>query len=251
MKRTYLNILLPFVALFVSLFVSSASVQAQTRKVMNRPYIDQRPFHYGFLAGMQLTDIEFTQNGYTDENGNQWWADAPNYEPGFCVGILGELRINQYLAARCIPTMHFGTRNVQFRNQLLTPNEEGAMVHEKQYQNMRVTYFSLPLDIKYSAERFNNYRPYMVAGVVPALDLTVKRGQNHLLDRFDCFLEFGLGCDFYAPWFKCIPEVKFCYGLANVINKNRTDLSDASKLIFSESVDRARNKMIVFTVYFE
>lgn len=233
------------------LSLSTSQAGAQTRKVMHRPYIDHRRFHYGFLAGMQLTDIEFTQNGYTDEEGNQWWVEAPNYEPGFCVGILGELKLTDYLAVRAIPTMHFGTKNVQFRNQRETLNEEGHPVHEKQYQNMRVTYFTVPIDVKYSAQRFNNYRPYMMAGIAPALDLTVKKGQNHLLNRFDCFLEVGLGCDFYAPWFKFIPEVKFCYGLANVLNKNRTDLTDASKLIFTESVDRARSKMIVFTFYFE
>lgn len=251
MKHTYLNILGIFVTLLVAFFAFTAPLKAQTRKVMNRPYVDQRPFHYGFLAGMQLMDIEFTQNGFTDEEGNQWFAEAPNYEPGFCVGILGEMRINNYLAVRCIPTMHFGTKNIQFRNQKATPNEEGVMNHEKQYQNMRATYFTIPIDIKYSAERFNNYRPYMMAGVAPAIDLTVKKGQNHLLNNFECFLEVGLGCDFYAPWFKFIPEVKFCYGLANIINKNRTDLTDASKLIFTNSVDRGRSKMIVFTLYFE
>lgn len=226
-------------------------MEGQTRKVMNRPYIDQRKFHYGFLAGMQMTDIEFVQNGYTDENGNQWWAEAPNYEPGFCVGILGELKLTEHLALRAIPTMHFGTKNVQFRNQKEEPNEVGELVHPKQYQNMRVTYFTVPVDVKFSAQRFNNYRPYMMAGLAPALDLTVKKGQNILMNRFDCFLEVGLGCDFYAPWFKFIPEVKFCYGLANAINKNRNDLTDASKLVFTESIDRARNKMIVITFYFE
>lgn len=251
MKHVYLKILAALVTLFTLLAIAPVHVEAQTRKVMNRPYIDQRRFHYGFLAGMQLTDIEFTQNGYTDEDGNQWWAEAPNYEPGFCVGILGELSLTPHLAVRAIPTMHFGTKNVQFRNEREVPSEEGHPMHEKQYQNMRVTYFTVPIDLKYSAQRFNNYRPYMMVGLAPALDLTVKKGQNHLLEMFDCFLEVGLGCDFYARWFKFIPEVKFCYGLTNVLNKNRSDLTDANKLIFTESVDRARSKMIVFTFYFE
>ena len=251
MKHTYLNITTLLIAFFVLLCVTPMQMHAQTRKVMNRPYVDQRPFHYGFLAGVQMQDLELVQNGYTDENGNQWWAEGPNYEPGFCVGILGELRINNYLALRAIPTMHFGTKNFQFRNALAVPNEEGVMTHEKQYQSMKSTYFMVPLDVKFSAERFNNYRPYMTIGLAPALDLTVKQGQNLLLNRFDCYLEAGLGCDFYAPWFKFIPEIKFCYGLCNIINKNRSDLMDANKLIFTESVDKGRSKMIVITFYFE
>jgi len=251
MKHTYLNIIVIFATLIAMLFVEVPSAEAQTRKVMHRPYIDQRQFHYGFLAGMQLLDLELTQNGYTDDEGNQWWADNPNYEPGFCVGILGELRLTEHLALRCIPTMHFGTKNFQFRNMKATPNEEGHLINEKEFQSMKSTYFTIPIDIKFSAQRFNNYRPYMMAGVAPALDLTVKHGQNLLLNRFDCYLEAGIGCDFYAPWFKFIPEVKFCYGLCNIINKNRTDLTDSNKLIFTDSVDKGRSKMIVFTFYFE
>jgi len=251
MKHIYLNNIVAFVALFIMLFSVTMEADAQVRKVMNRPYIDQRRFHYGFLAGLQLQDLELTQNGYTDENGNQWFAEAPNYEPGFCVGILGELRLNNHFALRVIPTMHFGTKNFQFRNMKTTLNEEGATTHEKVYQSMKSTYIMVPFDVKFSAERFNNYRPYMMMGLAPALDLTVKHGENLYLKKFDCYLEAGLGCDFYAPWFKFIPEIKFCYGLANIINKNRNDLTDASKLIFTQSVDKGHSKMVVVTFYFE
>ena len=123
--------------------------------------------------------------------------------------------------------------------------------NDRQYQSIKSTYISLPIDIKFSAERFNNYRPYAMVGVNPMLDLTVKRQQQLLLKKFDCYLEAGFGCDFYWPWFKFSPEIKFCYGLLNIIDKNRDDMTDASQLIFSESIDKGRSKMIVFTLYFE
>ena len=220
----------------------AVGLSAQTRKVMNRPYIDQRRFHYGFLAGIQLQDIELEQNGYADANGNQWFAETPNYEPGFSVGILGEFYLTPHLSLRVIPSMHFGTKNVTFRNNL-----NG----ERQYQSIKSTYFSVPIDVKFAAQRFNNYRPYMVAGVNPMLDLTVKKQKQYLLTNTDCYLELGMGCDFYLPFFKFIPEIKFLYGLSNVVNKNRTDITDESQLIFTQSVNRARSKMVVLTFYFE
>ena len=64
-------------------------------------------------------------------------------------------------------------------------------------------------------------------------------------------LEVGFGCDFYLPFFKLIPEIKFGYGLLNMIDKNRTDLTDDSKLIYTRSVDNARSRMIIFSLYFE
>jgi hypothetical protein len=241
MKFIHYKIYVLCIALTTFSFASNV-VQAQTRRVMNRPYLDQRRFHYGFLAGLNLQDIELQQNGYKDANGNQWFAEAPNFEPGFSVGILGEFFLTKHLALRVIPTMHFGTKNMTYRN---TKN------NDRQYQSIKSTYISLPIDIKFSAERFNNYRPYAMVGVNPMLDLTVKRQQQLLLKKFDCYLEAGFGCDFYWPWFKFIPEIKFCYGLLNIIDKNRDDMTDASQLIFSESIDKGRSKMIVFTLYFE
>ena len=241
MKVIHYNILQK-VFLLLLLTIISVSMVAQKRTVMNRPYIDQRRFHYGFLAGVHMQDMELQQNGYKDAAGNQWFAEIPNFEPGFSVGILGELYLTKHLALRVIPTMHFGTKNVTFRN---------AKNNERQYQSIKSTYISLPIDLKFSAERFNNYRPYAMVGVNPVLDLTVKKQKQLLLKKFDCYLEVGFGCDFYSPWFKFIPEIKFCYGLMNIIDKDRSDVIDMSQLIFTESVDKGRSKMIVLTFYFE
>lgn len=242
-KRKHTNLLLAAFVLAVGITgVCPRAAYAQTRKVMNRPYIDQRPYHYGFLAGINLQDIEFVNNGFTDEQGNQWWADVANYDPGFSVGILAELNLHPNIALRVIPTMHFGEKTTTFFNQA---------TGDKVFQNMKSTYISLPINVKFAGERFNNYRPYVVCGVNPVYDLTVKKQRNLLLKSFDCMLEVGMGCDFYMPFFKFIPEVKFCYGLSNIINKRRDDITEATPMIFTNSVDRGRNKMIVFTFYIE
>ena len=241
-RGVHLHIVLRAVALMFVFMVVAQSSYAQKRKVMNRPYIDQRKFHYGFLAGMHLQDIELEQNGFVNEAGDQWFAETPNYEPGFSVGILGEFYLTKNLGLRIIPTMHFGTKNVTFRNE--TNND-------KQFQTIKSTYITVPIDVKFAAERFNNYRPYIMAGVTPALDLTVKKHKQFLLSQTDVYLEAGFGCDFYLPFFKFIPEVKFMYGLTNIINKNRSDIREASDLIFTQSVNKAKSKMIVFTFYFE
>ena len=67
----------------------------------------------------------------------------------------------------------------------------------------------------------------------------------------DCYLEVGMGCDVYLPFFKLIPELKFCFGLADILQKDRSDLIDASLHKFTKSVDEARSRMIVLTLYFE
>ena len=86
--------------------LSAYGMMAQERKLQHRPYIDQRRFHYGFLFGVHMQDLELKNNGYVDpETGEQWYADVDNYSPGFSVGVLGEMRLNTYLSLRLVPTL--------------------------------------------------------------------------------------------------------------------------------------------------
>lgn len=219
---------------------------AQERKVQNRPYIDMRRWHYGFLFGLHMQDLEFTNNGYihTLEDGAEesWFADVAAYNPGFSVGVLGELYLTEHLALRFIPTMHFGDKMVYF-------HEQFSGIVEK--QNIKSTYLTVPVNVKYAAQRFNNYRPYVVAGVAPMLDLTVKKQKALLTKRFDLTLEMGIGCDFYLPFFKLIPELKFCFGLTDLLVKERSDLIDKNLLKYTQSLDGASSRMVVLTLYFE
>ena len=72
-----------------------------------------------------------------------------------------------------------------------------------------------------------------------------------MMKDFDFMVEFGVGCDFYMPFFKLIPELKFCFSLMDVLEKNRSDLLDENLKKFTDSVDKAVSKMIVLSFYFE
>lgn len=66
------------------------------------------------------------------------------------------------------------------------------------------------------------------------------------------FFEVGLGCDFYLPYFKLRPELKFMYGLTNSYDSSHIkDIKDKNMLPYTTSVNRAQSKMIVLSFYFE
>lgn len=215
---------------------------AQERKVQNKPYIDYRRLHYGFFVGTHLQDMEFANNGFVTENGESWFADIADYSPGFSVGVLADLRLSTHFSLRLIPTMHFGQNSIVFRE-----HNSGEISR----QQVKTTYISMPLHVKFSAERFNNYRPYLTAGVSPMLNLTVKKQKQLLLKKFDFMVEIGAGCDFYLPFFKLIPELKFAFSLLDILEKERKDLLDANYMKFTQSVDKVVGKMIVLSFYFE
>ena len=131
--------------LLVLALLACAPIEAQKRKVQNRPYLDLRRLHYGFLFGLNIQDLELQNNGFVDpESGEQWYADVDNYNPGFSVGVLGELRLNSHLALRVSPTMHFGQKHVLFHEQLSGRDST---------QNLKSSYISLPVDLKIAIQQ--------------------------------------------------------------------------------------------------
>ncbi|MCR4920450.1 MAG: PorT family protein [Bacteroidaceae bacterium] len=232
-----------FVWLLLAALFVCVPAAAQTRKVQNRPYLDQRRLHYGFLFGFQIQDLELRNNGYIDPaTGQQWYADIDNYNPGFSVGVLGELRLSTHLALRVSPTMHFGQKHALFHEQ--TSGRDST-------QNLKSSIISVPVDLKMAAPRYNNFRPYFIAGVCPQVDLTTHKHRALMMKPFDLCLEVGMGCDIYLPYFKLIPELKFSFGLADILQKKRTDLIDGTLMKFTNGLDSAHSKMIVLTLYFE
>lgn len=216
---------------------------AQKRVVQNRPYIDQRRFHYGFYLGLHTQDLEIQNSGRIDpETGEQWYADVDRYEPGFSVGVLGDMRLSEHFSLRLTPGIHFGQKHVTMREQLSGKTET---------QTIRSSYVTIPVDVKFAAPRYNNFRPYLLGGVSPTIDVTTKKHEALRLKPFDIFLELGMGCDIYLPFFKLNPELKFCIGLLDVLDKNRSDLIDNNLSKFSKSLDGAHSSMIVLTFNFE
>ena len=216
---------------------------AQTPKLQYRPYADLRFFHYGFFFGMHAQSMSLVNNGYIDpDTGQQWLVSNDRYEPGFTVGLVGEWRLSQNFAFRLLPTMHFATKHLTFKEQA---------TGDTKFQDVKSTYIALPINIKFTPPRINNYRPYFIAGINPMYDLTIKDQENIMVRPFNFGLEFGFGCDRYLPYFKFIPEIKFCLGLNDILQTDRSALRDQTKQVFTKSVNRVKTKMIVLTFYFE
>jgi len=205
-------------------------------------------YHLGFHIGLHTQDLILTNSGAVTSDGQVWFAEIPSYTPGFSVGVIGDLYLNPYLNLRFTPTVHFGDKTVAAVTQGYKENK----THETMMTTVvRSNYLTLPLDLKYSAVRLNNHRPYVLGGVYAAFDMGRKKGEPILLKGFDYGVEFGFGCDIYLPFFKLCPEIKFCFGLANLLETNRIDLTHEDDLIMTQALTRATSRMIVFTFNFE
>lgn len=244
--------------LLLVLFLVAAAPRAvaQDRVVQNRPYTDLRPFHFGVVVGTHFQDMELVNAGpqiVTAEDGTTSEAiisvDQDRWDMGFNVGVLGELRLNTHLQLRVAPTMYFGTRHLTFLNHTdLDPDGQPR----EQRQELKSAYIATACDLIFAAPRFNNHRPYLMAGVTPMLNLSGKSSDIIKLKRYGLYAEVGVGCDLYLPFFKLRPELKFMYGIGNNLDTNHAaQLRDKNLVKFANAVKEARTKMIVLSFYFE
>ncbi len=237
------------------LLLGCASAFAQDNDmILNRPYADTKKIHLGFSVGMNFQNLAITNNGFvaTDTpRGEEWYADVSAHSPGFSVNVLADYRIAEHFNLRFSPGLYFGNKVVRFLNHRGDP-EWVDQTHYKQSQNIKSTYIVVPLDLKMSAKRYHNMRPYFTGGVMYVHDLAKDRSEQLKLKDGDVMLTVGMGCDFYMPFFKLCPEVKFCFGLKNLLQRNRPDLEQSPETLrFTQSVDKIKNDMVVVTFYFE
>lgn len=212
-------------------------------KIMNRPYADLKKWHLGFSIGMCMQDLKFTHNGFVTPEGEQWFAETPAWSPGINVQVLADLRLHQYLNLRFTPGMSFSFKNVEMRDWVTGASHR---------QDVKSVYVLLPVDLKISGDRLHNSRPYVTVGAMGAFDVGKKRSDYLMFNTADAYLTVGLGCDFYLPFFKFNPEIKFCFGLADILRHDRPDLDDNPEMYkITQSLLKVKSNMFMITFYFE
>lgn len=229
-------------ALLLAMLLSCAYAKPGD-KLFNRPYADQKRMHLGFSVGVHVQDLDFTHNGFITPEGERWVAEVPSFSPGFCVNVLGDLRLHQYLNLRLSPGMYFGSKTVEMID---------YQGEKSNRQDIKSAYVVVPLDLKISGMRLRNTRPYLTVGAMASFDVSKKRSDPLTFNTADAYLTVGLGCDFYLPFFKFNPEIKFCFGLTDILRHDRPDLTDDPESFkMTQSLAKVKSKMVVLTFYFE
>lgn len=212
-------------------------------KVPNRQYADLKRWHWGFSVGTHVQDFSFTHSGLVTDDGRQWQMEVPDFSPGFNATVLGDLRLHRYLNLRLSPGMYFGSKTVH-----MLDYNSGL----KEVQDIKSALVVIPLDLKISGDRMHNTRPYLTMGAMGVLDISKKRSDPIVTKGFDTMLTVGLGCDFYLPFFKLCPEIKFCFGLTDILKHDRPDLDEnPATMQITQSLSRMKSNMVVLSFYFE
>ena len=221
---------------FVCVFASPLMAQG------NLPYVDQKPFHFGFSLGFNSMDFNVAPS-LADVNGTIYDVRTSILKPGFSVGIITDLRINRYMNLRFTPTLHFGERQLNYYPKT---GKDSIII-----QSIPIC---LPVYLKYSSERNGNIRPYVIAGGGVSIDLATNTENPVLLRPVDFYTEFGVGCDIYFSFFKLSPELKYSIGFNDLfvpLNVRNAGAIGPENQKFSNALSKLTSKMLTLTFNFE
>lgn len=242
-KKNRLKRYTPYIIITLALLLCSNNLSSQIRKPRNLPFADQKIFHLGFTVGINAQDLILSHTGFINDDKSVWFSEIPSYSVGFSVGFIADRYINQYMNLRVVPSLHFGEKRFVFKE------EKGQK--ENFETSIKTNYLSFPIHMRFSSERFNNIRPYVLAGGFINTQIGNPKVPIIKLKNLDYGIDIGLGCNLYFPLFKLSPELRFSFGLRDLIVKDRPDITDPDMLVFTNALNSGKSRMITLTFNFE
>lgn len=194
---------------------------------------DEHFVHYGFLLGLHSSKYRIRYDDVFETPAyDTLHSIVPGNLGGFKLGFVVNFHIFQYLDFRILPTVAFYENDLTYR---FTDRTEVRHIKD-------ATIVELPLLLKYKSQRRGNYAMYLVGGVKPSFE-AVGRGQkedtSEKLDllRNQINIEVGAGFDMYFQLFKFSPEIRYSYGIRNMLaSRSNSDFNAPLKKLTTHNL---------------
>ena len=138
---------------------------------------------------------------------------------GFNVGVVGDLRLHEYVNLRFEPGLYYTQRDLTFP--IFTDKIDAL-------RPVKSTYIHFPLLLKFSSKRIGNVRPYLLGGASATLNLSSnsKTKDDNLQQRFRVKpwtknYELGFGIDLYTEYFKFSPSIRGVFGFNDELIRDK------------------------------
>jgi len=186
-------------------------------KIKNNENVDKPFLSFAYFLGFNNYDFNFDYNQDLDDI-------QVLKSVGFNVGLVGSIRINEFLDLRLEPGLIITRRDLNYP----TSYFQGINFNESDLiREVRSTYIHIPLLLKVSTKRVNNIKPFIVGGFSTALNLSSNEenpndnsaGQFRT-KRSVFFYELGFGIDLYLYWFKLTPSIRGVFALNDELVKD-------------------------------
>ncbi|WP_299129300.1 porin family protein [uncultured Winogradskyella sp.] len=193
---------------------ATAQLFSREKVANNIDNLDEKFLSWGYFLGFNQYDFKFNYN----EDLKDILVDKTT---GFHLGLIGDMRLNNYMNLRLEPGVFFTTRNLQYDESYFSGMEfnDADLLRE-----VKSTYIHIPLLLKISTKRINNFKPFIVGGFSTALNLSSNEENpddnssgEFRMTRGSVFYELGFGIDLYLLYFKFTPSIRAIFSLNNEI----------------------------------
>lgn len=213
-------------------------------KEWNLQDFDQQKYSWGYYLGVNRLDFRIHADDRGLNSGNRTLVTQDN-PIGFSVGLIGKMRLNEYLDLRTEPGLHFGERTLYFGNII------GA---QDSTRTIKTTYLDIPILLNFHGSRWANKRPYVQAGVGYAINLQSKENSEQdnadgifrmKTHNFNWQAEFGV--ELYFKKFKLTPAVKGIFFFNNELVQDNPATSEE----WAGSLKSIHTRGVFFSLKFE
>lgn len=220
-----------------------AHAQTQAGNLMS---FDDKLLHYGIRVGISRSKFDIDLN--TDDGIRQVvQGNASYYTAGFHIAVVGDLRMGRYFNLRLIPGITLIDRDINYNW------EPSYLATHPLIENSRTVesvYGDLPLELKFRAWRWGNFRPYVTGGVSYSFDFaSLRKNKNNneesiiRLNASEFRYTFGVGSDFFLRYVKFAIELKMAIGI--------NDLQVRDDELYTTSIDALRSRTVMLSFTFE
>ncbi|MCM4154817.1 porin family protein [Gramella sp. AN32] len=207
--------------------------------ITNQENIDNQKWSWGYYLGFNTYDFDFDYIDYEPDTKPDIRVET---RVGFNVGLVGNLKLDNNLDLRFEPGVNFSTRGFQsLKSDINT------------YREINSTYVHLPLLIKFSANRLNNFKPFVVGGVSTSINLSSNQnnpddnsaGQFRMKANTYNY-EVGFGIDLYLYYFKFTPTLRGVF----TINDELVRDADPNS-IYTGNIDKMSSRGVFLNFTFQ
>ncbi|MBQ4916097.1 PorT family protein [Maribacter sp. MMG018] len=184
----------------------SLNAQFNENPILNLENEDKKFLNWGYFLGFNQYDFKFEYK----ENDQDILVSK---SLGFNVGLIGEMRLNDFMDLRFEPGLHYTSRTMGFPGF----TEENDAIRE-----VRSTYINFPLLLKVSAKRLGNWKPFLIGGVSTTMNLGSNEDSlddnsagTFRMKKSVHNYELGFGIDFYLEYFKFSPSIRGVFALTD------------------------------------
>lgn len=208
----------------IILLVLSTNGYAQFTKSMfsKNPIINletwqKQRLYFGYYLGFNNYDFKIDYKSYEEISQDIQVKKTT----GFNVGVVADLRLQEYINLRFEPGLYYTKRDLYFPDPELTTKTDYL-------REVNSTYINFPLLLKFSSLRTGNVRPYLVGGMSTTLNLSSnsKSIDDNLEQRFrvktwTMNYELGFGIDFFSEYFIFSPSIRGSFGIGDELIRDK------------------------------